>query len=83
MAKKYAPTIVSVERRGDPKLTVRDELAATRTRPMDAPMATWNDDNEGEEACSGPTGNYPGIPWAIIGLVVWTWFVFLIGRASV
>ncbi len=73
MAKKYAPT-------------VREELDATRTRPMDAPMATLDVDSEGEEAWSGPTGNYQkiktGIPWAIIGLVVWTWFVFLIGRAS-
>ena len=75
MAKKYAPT-------------VREELDATRTRPMDSPMATWNDDSEGEEeAWSGPTGNYQEIktkiPWELIGLVVWSWFVFMIGRASV
>lgn len=74
MAKKYAPT-------------VREELDATRTRPMDAPMATRDVDSEGEEeAWDGPTSDYQEIkakiPWELIGLVVWSWFVFLIGRAS-
>lgn len=75
MGKKYV-TVVSVERIGDPKPTVRDELAATRTRPIDAPMAT-------KEAWSGLTDYYEiniEIPWAFIGIfVVWTLFVFLIG----
>ena len=77
-----------IDRRGEPMPTVREELAATRIRPMDAPMATRDADSEGEEeAWDGPTGDYQEIPaempWAIIGLVVWTWFVFLVGRASV
>jgi len=85
---KYEPSVISVERRGDPKRTVRDELAATRIRPMDAPMATRDaDDSEGEEEVwGGPTSDYQEIkakiPWELIGLVVWSWFVFLIGRAS-
>ncbi len=88
MNKKYTPSVVSVERRGAKKTTVREELASTRVRPMDAPMATRDADSEGEEeAFDGPTGDYHEIPaempWALIGLVVWSLFVFLIGRASV
>lgn len=76
MAKKYTPT-------------VRDELAATRTRPMNAPMATRDADDSDSEGgpWDGPNDEYPEIkaeiPWALIGLVVWSWFIFLIGRASV
>ena len=86
MKKKYAPSAVSVERRGAKKTTVREELASTRVRPMDAPMATrGTDDNEGEP-WSGPSSNYQEIPsqipWGLICLVIWSWFVFLAGRAS-
>ena len=76
-----------IDRRGEPMPTVREELDATRTRPMDAPMATRGTDDSEGEAWGGPTGDYQEIPaempWALIGLVVWSWFVFLIGRASV
>ena len=75
-----------IDQRLEPMPTVREELAATRIRPMDAPMATRDDDDsEGEEAWSGPTDYQEiktEIPWALIGLVVWSWFVFLIGLAS-
>ena len=87
MARKYEPSVISVERRGDPKRTVRDELAATRIRPMDAPMATRDADDSEGEAWGGPAANYQEIPsqipWGLICLVIWSWFVFLIGRASV
>ena len=80
-----------IDRRLEPMPTVREELAATRIRPMDAPMATRDDDDGDSDseggAWDGPTGDYQEIPaempWALIGLVVWSWFVFLIGRASV
>lgn len=76
-----------IGRRGEPMPTVREELDATRVRPMDAPMATRGTDDSEGEALGGPAANYQEIPskipWGLICLVIWSWFVFLIGRASV
>lgn len=85
MKKKYAPSVVYVERSGAQKPTVREELADTRIRPMGAPMAT-RDDDDGEGGTWSGQADYQEIPsqipWGLICLVIWSWFVFLAGRAS-
>ena len=74
-----------IDRRGEQMPTVREELAATRIRPMDAPMAT-RDDDDGEGGTWSGQADYQEIPsqipWGLICLVIWSWFVFLAGRAS-